>query len=217
VSQTEPTPGATSAADPAPATGASDPTAVTEAEATAQAQAARSATTTGSALPPAIPDPLLAFDAAQVAAFAGVAGYLIPAAHDMPSAGEVVGEARLRFVLESRPDLIEPLGAALRPALGDDPATRLATLERDEPDLHGALVSTVVFGYYTDKGVRERLGYPGQEAITLYSWKVPDFMEEGLIDPVLARGPVWRDPETGRRADPVEHAPRPTWRDDATS
>lgn len=203
--------------DHAPAGGAPDPTTVTEAEATAQVQAARSATAAGSALPTAAPDPLLAFDEAQLAAFAGVAGHLIPAAHDMPSAGEVVGEARLRFVLESRPDLIEPLGAALRPALGDDPATRLATLERDEPDLHGALVSTVVFGYYTDKGVRDRLGYAGQEAITLYSWKVPDFVEEGLIDPVLARGPVWRDPATGRRADPVEYAPRPSWHQDESS
>lgn len=191
-----------------------DPTAVTEAEATAQAQAARSATTAGSTLPPAVPDPLLAFDEAQLAAFAAVAGLLIPAAHDMPSAGSVVGGDRLRFVLESRPDLIEPLGAALRPALGDDPAARLAALERDEPDLHGALVSSVVFGYYTDKDVRERLGYPGQEAITLYSWKVPDFIEEGLIDPVLARGPVWRDPETGHRADPERYRPTAAWRGD---
>lgn len=205
--------------DPNAAAGAgpTDPTTVTEAEATAQVQAARSATTPGASMPTAAPDPLLAFDADQLTAFAAVAERLIPAAHDMPSAGEVVGEARLRFVLESRPDLIESLGKALRPELGDDPVVRLATLEHDEPDLHGALVSTVVFGYYTDKGVRDRLGYPGQEAITLYSWKVPDFMEEGLIDPVLERGPVWRDPATGRRADPVEHAPRPSWLRDGPS
>ncbi len=57
-----------------------------------------------------------------------------------------------------------------------------------------------MFGYYTDKRVRELLGYPGQEAKTLYSWKVPDFIEEGLTDQVLARGPVWRDPATGLRA-----------------
>jgi hypothetical protein len=60
----------------------------------------------------------------------------------------------------------------------------------------------VVFGYYTDADVRERLGYPGQVAKTLYSWKVPDFIEEGLTDQVLARGPIWRDPATVRRAEP---------------
>ena len=55
-------------------------------------------------------------------------------------------------------------------------------------------------GYYTDAGVRERIGYPGQMALTLRSWEIPAYLDEGLIDAVLARGPVWRDPATGRRA-----------------
>lgn len=152
------------------------------------------------------PDPVAALDAERWATFTSVAGVLIPEAHGMPSAGEVVGEARLRFVLGARPDLGESLRAALRPELGSDPVARLTNLGRDEPDQHAALVSAVVFGYYTDKRVRELLGYPGQEAKTLYSWKVPNFIEEGLTDQVLARGPVWRDPATGRRA---EAAPGP--------
>jgi hypothetical protein len=139
-------------------------------------------------------------DADRMAVLAAVADALIPAAHGMPSAGDVVGEARLRFVLDARPDLAEPLRAALRPGLGDDPAARLAALEHDEPALHGALLLAVVGGYYTDRRVRDLLGYPGQMAKTLYSWKVPEFIEEGLTDRVLARGPVWRDPATGRRA-----------------
>lgn len=148
------------------------------------------------------PDPLEGLGPDRRATFAAVAGHLIPAAHGMPSAGEVVGEARLRFVLRARPDLAEPLHAALRPELGEDPAARLAILERDAPDEHVALISVVVFGYYTDGDVRDRLGYPGQQAIQLYSWKVPEYIEEGLTDRVLARGPIWRDPATGRRAEP---------------
>jgi hypothetical protein len=150
---------------------------------------------------PAVRDPLEAFDPDQRAAFTAVAGHLIPEAHGMPSAADVLGDTRLRFVLTARPDLLEPLRAALRPELGNDPAARLTALERDDPAAHNALGSTVVFGYYTDKDVRDRLGYPGQEAKTLYSWKVPDFIEEGLTDQVLARGPIWRDPATGRRAE----------------
>jgi len=146
-------------------------------------------------------DPLVGFDEQRMAVLAAVAGHLIPEAHGMPSAGVVVDETRLRFVLGARPDLAEPLHSALRPELGDDPAARLAILEGDEPDHHGALVLAVVGGYYTDKGVRDRLGYPGQEAKQLYSWRYPEYMEEGLIDKVLARGPVWRDPATGRRAE----------------
>jgi hypothetical protein len=146
-------------------------------------------------------DPLTVFDPGRRAAFAAIADHLIPEAHGMPSAAKIVGDTRLRFVLNARPDLVEPLRMALRPELGDDPAARLAALEREEPDRHGALLLAVVGGYYTDQGVRELLGYPGQVAKTLYSWQYPAFLEEGLTDPVLARGPIWRDPATGRRAE----------------
>lgn len=44
----------------------------------------------------------------------------------------------------------------------------------------------VVAGYYTDKGVGERLGYPGQLAKPVNAWQYPAYLEEGLIDPVLA-------------------------------
>ncbi len=167
----------------------------------------------GAAGPPAR-DPAAALDEGRRAVLAAVADRLIPEAHGMPSAAQVVGDTRLRFVLNARPDLAEPLRAALRAELGDDPDARLATLERDEPDHHAALVSTVVFGYYTDRDVRDRLHYPGQEARTLYSWKLPEYIEEGLIDKVLARGAVWRDPATGVRATatypplaPIEETP----------
>ena len=77
----------------------------------------------------------------------------------------------------------------------------------------------IVAGYYTDRGVRELLEYPGQVALELRSWEYPVYLEEGLIDAVLARGPVWRDPGTGQRA-VVEGAPRTyaeRWSMDAVS
>jgi hypothetical protein len=37
-------------------------------------------------------------------------------------------------------------------------------------------------------------------ALELRSWEYPAYLEEGLIDAVLARGDVWRDPATGQRA-----------------
>jgi hypothetical protein len=147
------------------------------------------------------PDPLLALDPARRATFAAMATYLIPAAHGMPSAGDVVGDVRLRFVLNARPDLVEPLRAALRTELGADPAARIALLERDEPDHRAALLLVLVGGYYTDKDVRDRLGYPGQVAKPVAAWVYPPYLEEGLTDQVLARGPIWRDPSTGRRAE----------------
>ena len=146
-------------------------------------------------------------DADEQATLAAVADRFIPAADGMPSAAEVLTDDRLRFVLKARPDLVEPLRAALRPELGDDVPKRLDTLGRDEPSNLGALQLAIVAGYYTDAGVRERIGYPGQVALTLRSWEVPAYIDEGLIDAVLARGPVWRDPATGTRA-VVADAPR---------
>ena len=150
------------------------------------------------------PPPTL--DDRERATFAGIADQLIPAADGMPSAAEVVDDARLAFVLRARPDLADPLRAALRPDLGEDVPARLAALE-GEPTSLSALQLSIVGGYYTDKRVRELIGYPGQMALELRSWEYPAYLEEGLIDAVLARGPVWRDPSTGQRA-VIDDAPR---------
>ena len=101
------------------------------------------------------------FDGDRLVTLAAVADHLIPEAHGMPSAGAVVDAARLAFVLGARPDLREPLAAALRPELGPDVISRLATLEKDEPGNLGALQLVIVGAYYTDKRVRELIGYNG--------------------------------------------------------
>ena len=152
-------------------------------------------------------DELDALSTVERATLAAIADRLIPAAGDMPSAGDIVGDERLRFVLNARPDLLEPLRSALRPELGEDGATRLDVLGRDEPATLYALQLVIVSAYYTDSRVRELIGYPGQVALTLRSWEVPAYIDEGLVDAVLARGPVWRDPATGVRAQTTD-APR---------
>jgi len=152
-------------------------------------------------------DPLAAFAAEELATFGAIADRLIPAAHGMPSAADVVTAERLRFVLTSRPDLVEPLLVALRAQLADDPEARLELLARHEPVALGALQLAIVGGYYTDRQVRELIGYPGQQALTVRAWEYPEYLDEGLIDAVVARGPVWRDPATGRRATAAD-APR---------
>lgn len=163
--------------------------------------------TTGAGSSTATADPLARFDPAERATLSAIATLLIPAANAMPSAADVLVDDRLRFVLNARPDLIEPLRAALRGELGDDVEARLDALGRDEPSTLGALQLVIVAGYYTDRTVRELIGYPGQMALELKSWVYPAYLEEGLIDAVVARGPVWRDPATGQRA-VVAGAPR---------
>src|SRR4051812_32837259 len=118
-------------------------------------------------------DPLETLDAGARSRLALIADSLIPAAHGMPSAAEALTDERLRFVLTARPDLVEPLAAALRPELGDDPRARLEALGGDESAALGALQLVIVAGYYMDRDVRERIGYPGQLAIEVKSWLYP--------------------------------------------
>lgn len=153
------------------------------------------------------PDPIATLPGDELAMLRAIADHLIPAAGEMPSAGSVLSDARLRFVLHARPDLLDPLRAALRPDLGGDVPARLDALGRDEPSTLGALQLVIVAGYYTDAQVRELIGYPGQMALDLRTFGYPAYLEEGLIDAVLARGATWRDPSTGQRA-VVEGSPR---------
>jgi len=152
-------------------------------------------------------DPMGTLQADELATLRAVADRLIPAAGEMPSAAGVLSDARLRFVLNARPDLLGPLHRSLRQELGDDVGARLDALGRDEPSTLGALQLVIVAGYYTDAQVRDLIGYPGQMALDLRTFGYPAYLEEGLIDAVLARGAVWRDPSTGRRA-VVEGTPR---------
>lgn len=131
-------------------------------------------------------------DAARRSLLAAVADHLIPDAHGMPSAGVVLDEARVEFVLGARPDLRLPLAKALRPELGEVPTARLAALAT-EPEQLDALQLVVVAGYYTDAGVRSLIGYPGQLARPINAFDFPEYVEEGLLDRVIARGPNWRD------------------------
>jgi len=135
----------------------------------------------------------------RLATLAAVADRLIPAAHGMPSAAAILTEARLAFVVRSRPDLLEPLRRSLGSEFGDDPSGRLAALTEHDPEALDALQLVIVAGYYTDGSVRERLGYQGQVAKPVNALDYPAYLEEGLLDAVIERGPIWRDP-AGRTA-----------------
>jgi hypothetical protein len=118
---------------------------------------------------------------------------LIPAAHGMPAASEVgVADSQLEQVLEARPDLLEPLRRALADADAEDAERSLAAIHAADPPAHDALVLVVAGGYYIDPRIRELLGYDGQVPVELRPEIVPNYVDEGLIEPVLERGPIYR-------------------------
>jgi hypothetical protein len=121
------------------------------------------------------------------------ADVLIPAAHDMPAASEVgVADGQLDKVLAVRPDLAEPLARAVAGVDPADHVTSLASLRERDRGAHDALLLVVAGGYYIDADVRRRIGYDGQQPVEVRPEIIPNYVEEGLIEPLLARGPVYR-------------------------
>ncbi len=134
-------------------------------------------------------------DAAQRDRLRAFADVLIPAAHDMPGAGEVgVADGQLDRVLAVRDDLREPLLRAVARLDPGDHEGVLEQLAREDAEAHDALLLVIVGGYYIDGDVRRRLGYDGQVPTEVRPEIIPNYVEEGLIEPLLARGPVYRDP-----------------------
>lgn len=126
---------------------------------------------------------------------ARLADVMLPAARGMPSAGEVGAIAsNLERVLTWRDDLRAPLERAVA-AL--DPETfsieRLSAYHGADEDAYVALTTVVAACYYLCPVVRERIGYPGQVAKTYDPFAYTVWVAEGLLDPVMARGPIYRE------------------------
>ncbi len=134
-----------------------------------------------------------AIDAGLRHVFAALADELIPAEDGMPSAGEVALErGGLDAVLAVRPDVVDGLVRLLEAARGDDPATEVERLRAEDEEGFGLLTTVVAGGYFLDDGVREAIGYRGQEAVPIEHLDPPDYVRDGLLASVVERGPVYR-------------------------
>jgi hypothetical protein len=119
---------------------------------------------------------------------AGLADALIPEADGMPSASQAGATgALLDEVLAVRGDLEQPLAELTAAARDADPATEVERLRAEDPPLFEALTTAIAGGYFLSPDVRDRLGYPGQQAKQLEH----DF-DQALLQPVIDRGPIYR-------------------------
>jgi hypothetical protein len=140
--------------------------------------------------PTATPSPDLAFTRLERERLAVLADALIPATDERPSASQAgVAGGMLDQMLALRPDLATPLRRLLAEPV-DDAQTRLAALKARAPADRAALLTIVAGAYYLEPGVRERIGYPGQEARPFNPRDFEGFIAEGLLDHVLVRAPA---------------------------
>ena len=148
--------------------------------------------TPGSPATGATPDAAPTNDADRLARLADV---MLPAAHGMPSAGDVAAiTSYLESVLGWRDDLRAPLERAVADL---DPESftveQLAAYHRIDEGAYVALTAVVAACYYLSPVVRERIGYPGQVAKTYDPFAYTAWVAEGLLDPVMDRGPIYRE------------------------
>lgn len=120
-----------------------------------------------------------------------IADELIPAGSGMPSASAAgVAGSFLDEVLAARPDLAAPLEAALEAVEGLAPSAAIAKLR--DTDGWGVVTAIVPGAYFLNPEMRAALDYPGLERRPIDPDAAPDYNDDGLLDSVIARGPVYR-------------------------
>ena len=134
----------------------------------------------------------MSFDQRQRSLLSELADALIPAGSGMPSASQAdVAGKWLDAVLEARPDLVDPLQGVLQKAAGTDNASDVVgALHADDPAAFGVLAEIVSGAYFMNPDVRQAIGYSGQDAREMDPR--PDYMEDGLLESVIRRGPIYR-------------------------
>ena len=142
----------------------------------------------------------MTFDESERAILARLVDMLIPAGEGFPSASEagVTGDG-LNQVLASRPDLAGTLKSILALARGRDPSDVVAELKKTDPVLFAGLAEFVPGAYFLNEQVRARLNYHGQTPRPIDSR--PDYLDDGLLQSVIDRGPIYRPTPKDRRAE----------------
>lgn len=125
---------------------------------------------------------------------ADVADLLIPRGGGMPAASEVgVAAEQLDLVLQARPDLTRHLLRGWASTIDSPGRAALDALQVLDAAAYDAVRMVVAGGYYTHPEVRGLLGYTGQQPVMVRVDRVPEYVEEGLLERVMERGPVFRD------------------------
>jgi hypothetical protein len=120
-----------------------------------------------------------------------LADVFIPAGEGFPSASEAgVANEGLDQVLSFRPELAAGLKKLLASSQGRPPAEFVAELETKDRVSFGLLTELVPGAYFLNPQVRLKLGYQGQGPRPIDPH--PDYLDEGLLQSVIDRGPIYR-------------------------
>lgn len=123
---------------------------------------------------------------------AWLAERMIPRSPTMPGAADLsLAHVPLDRVLKHRPDLTAALDALPDRNQGETVDAYLSRLETQAAGAYLALLQAVLGAYYMHPEVKRRLGYHGQQALTLPRG---GFGCEELLELVLSQPPRYRGP-----------------------
>jgi hypothetical protein len=152
-------------------------------------------------VPRHLPAPPAELTPAQHEVLAAVGDLLIPAVGEDPSFTQAPGiQDRLRTAIAARGEQFDLLAATLDglgPADGglDGRLRALHAAGSDQDDRFVLLSSVVAGAYLLVPEVRQRIGYPGQGRDPAGIEEAADELSDGILDPVIERGPVWVAPD----------------------
>ena len=133
----------------------------------------------------------MTFDAAQRASLAALSDVLIPAGDGFPSASQAgIAAEGLDQVISFQPDIAAGLMVVLEKSKDRPSAEVVADLQKNDPAAFGVLAELVTGAYFLNPMVRARLGYTGQGPHPIDPH--PDYLDDGLLQSVVSRGPVYR-------------------------
>jgi hypothetical protein len=122
-----------------------------------------------------------------------LADVILPADDQMPAASEADADgAWLDRVLSVRADLGSTLTRVLEASTGRDPVAEVRRLRTEDPEGFLALATAVAGAYYLNPRIRALHGYPGQMPSLPEPGESNHDLRDGLLEPVVARGPIYR-------------------------
>jgi hypothetical protein len=122
---------------------------------------------------------------------AELADVLVPAAdgHLSASQADVAGSGLDQF-LATCPEMADGLREVMLKAGNGEAAAAVANLRTNYAAQFGILAEFAAGAYFLNCGVREAIGYAGQTGRPIDP--APDYLENGLLDSVIHRGPIYR-------------------------
>jgi hypothetical protein len=133
----------------------------------------------------------MSFTSQERKRLAELADVLIPTAggHSSASQADVAGSG-LDQVLATCPEMAASLRGLMVKAGNGDAVAAVANLRTNHNAEFGILAEFTAGAYFLNCAVREAIGYAGQTGRPIDP--APDYLENGLLDSVIHRGPIYR-------------------------